>query len=116
MLGKHKQKVESGYVARTARQVLTSRAQPERVPVPSVRVPTGAAGNMPATADRMPALPYSICSANERAMPTQEFSGGHSPLSFKLHFGERKCAFPSSNDQVFVAAQNFSGLAIDVDN
>jgi len=24
-------------------------------------------------------------------VPTQEFSGGHSPLSFKLHFGERKC-------------------------
>jgi hypothetical protein len=49
-------------------------------------------------------------------VPTQEFSGAHSPFSFKLHFGERKCAFASGNDQVFVAAQNFSGLAIEVDN
>ena len=49
-------------------------------------------------------------------MPAQEFRGGHSPFSFKLHFGERKCAFASGNDQVFVAAQNFSGLAIEVDN
>ena len=49
-------------------------------------------------------------------MPTQEFRGGHSPFSFKLHFGERKCAFASGNGQVFVAAQNPSGLAIEVDN
>ena len=71
---------------------------------------------MPTTAGRMPALPYSICGAKECGMPTQEFSGGHSPLSFKLHFGERKRVFASGNDQVFVAAQNFSGLAIEVDN
>src|SRR4029450_437206 len=58
----------------------------------------------------------SIRSQNECAVPTQEFSGAHSPFSFKLHFGERKCAFASGNDQVFVAAQNFSGLAIEVDN
>src|SRR5882724_10455713 len=54
--------------------------------------------------------------ANERAMPTQEFSRGHSPFSFKLHFGERKCAFAGGNDQVFVAAQDVPGLAIEVDN
>ena len=60
--------------------------------------------------------PELIVLANERAMPTQEFRGAHSPFSFKLHFGERKCAFASGNDQVFVAAQNFSGLAIEVDN
>src|SRR6266403_985397 len=58
----------------------------------------------------------SIRSQNECAVPTQEFSGAHSPFSFKLHFGERKCAFASGNDQVFVVAQNFSGLAIEVDN
>jgi hypothetical protein len=33
-----------------------------------------------------------------------------------LHFGERKCAFAGGNDQVFVVAQNFSGLALEVDN
>ena len=55
-------------------------------------------------------------SANERTMPTQELSSAHSTFSFKLHFGERKCAFASSNDQVSVAAQSFSGLAIEVDN
>jgi hypothetical protein len=49
-------------------------------------------------------------------VPTQEFSGAHSPFSFKLHFGERKCVFASGNDQVFVAAQNFSGLTIEGDN
>jgi hypothetical protein len=49
-------------------------------------------------------------------VPAQEFRGGHSPLSFKLYFVERKCAFASGNDQVFVAMQNFSGLAIEVDN
>src|SRR4029453_2691036 len=58
----------------------------------------------------------SIRSQNECAVPTQKFSDAHSPFSFKLHFGERKCVFASGNDQVFVAAQNFSGLAIEVDN
>src|SRR6478736_4406775 len=58
----------------------------------------------------------SIRSQNECPVPTQEFSGAHSPFPFKLHFGERKCVFASGNDQVFVAAQNFSGLAIEVDN
>ena len=48
-------------------------------------------------------------------MPTQEFRGGHSSFSLKLHFGERKCSFASGNDQVFVATQNFSGLAIEID-
>src|SRR5882724_1161509 len=60
--------------------------------------------------------PALSCSANERTMPTQEFNSAHSPFSFKLHFGERKCAFASGNDQVSVAAQSFSGLAIEVDN
>ena len=64
-----------------------------------------------------PRSPESTCwSSDERAVPAQEFRGAHSPFSFKLHFGERKCAFASGNDQVFVAAQNFSGLAIEVDN
>ena len=120
MFGKQKQKGERGHVARTVRhsagQVSNNRAQPERVRVPSVRVPTEAAGNMPATAGRMPAVPYSICGAKECAVPTQEFSRAHSPFSFKLHFGKRKCVFASGNDQVLVAAQNFSGLAIEIDN
>ena len=61
---------------------------------------------------RAPLSTYSY----ERTMPAQEFRGGHSPFSFKLDFGERKRAFPSGNDQFFLAAQNFSGLAIEIDN
>ena len=53
---------------------------------------------------------------NEPRMSAQEFRRGHSPFSFKLQFGERKCAFASGNDQLFVAAQNFSGSASEVDN
>jgi hypothetical protein len=49
-------------------------------------------------------------------VPAQEFRGAHLPFSFKLHFGERKCAFAGGNDQSFAAAQNFSGLTIEVDN
>ena len=49
-------------------------------------------------------------------MPAQEFRGAHLPFSFKLHFGERKCAFAGGNDQSSAAAQNFSGLTIEVDN
>src|SRR5512133_60713 len=71
-------------------------------------MPTEVAGNMPAAA----VSTYSY----ERTMPTQKFRGGHSPFSFKLHLRERKCAFASGNDQVFVAAQNFSGLAREIDN
>ena len=67
-------------------------------------------------AGNMPALPSSIRAPNKRAVPAQELRGGHSPFSFKLHFGERKCGFAGGNDQFFVAAQNFSGFAIEVDN
>jgi hypothetical protein len=49
-------------------------------------------------------------------MPAQEFRAGHSPFPFKLHFGKRKRAFASCNNQAFIVAQNFSGLAIEVDN
>src|SRR5215216_5667290 len=55
-------------------------------------------------------------SANEHAMSAQEFPCAHSPFSFELDFGERKCVFASGNDQVFIAAQNFAGSAIEVDN
>src|SRR5262245_61710932 len=58
----------------------------------------------------------SIGPANECAMPSQECRGAHLAFSFKLHFGKRKCSFSSGNDQIFVAAQNFSGFAFEVDN
>jgi hypothetical protein len=49
-------------------------------------------------------------------MSAQEFRGGHSPFPFSLHFGERKCVFASGNDQVLVAAQNFSRSTSEVDH
>ena len=49
-------------------------------------------------------------------MSAQEFRGTHPPLSFKLHFFERQSAFATCDDQVFVAAQNFSWLASKIDN
>src|SRR5207245_1965342 len=55
-------------------------------------------------------------SSNELHVPAQECPDAHSPLSVKLHFGERKCAFAGGNDQAFVAAQNLSRAAIEVDN
>src|SRR4030095_12493375 len=60
--------------------------------------------------------PESTCCVQERSVSAQEFRCRHSPFSFKLHYGERKCAFASANDQIFVAAQNFSGLNSKVDN
>jgi hypothetical protein len=48
-------------------------------------------------------------------MAAQKFRCAHSPFSFKLYFPESKCAFASGNDQVFVVAQNFSGLASEID-
>src|SRR5215831_3201196 len=58
----------------------------------------------------------STCSAHNRSVPSQEFRGGHSPFPFKLNFAERKGSVAGSNAQVFIAAQNLSGLAIEADN
>ena len=43
-------------------------------------------------------VPNSICGAEKGAMSAQEFRDAHTPLSFKLHFRERKRAFASGND------------------
>jgi hypothetical protein len=52
----------------------------------------------PKRAGEAPALPELTFSAKECSVSAQKFRGGHSPLSFQLHFGKRERAFASSHD------------------
>src|SRR5262249_33184107 len=96
---------------------LSSRAQPGRSVSPiCTRGPLRPPAKCRRGRAECPRPPPSICGAEERSGSAQEFRRAHASFPFQLPFVEGKCILSATNDQSFLAAQNFSGFTIEGDN
>ena len=55
-------------------------------------------------------------SAQKGRVPAQEFQRAHSPFTFQLNLAQRNRVFAGGNDQLVLAAQNFSSIATEADD